>query len=249
MVSLDRSGLISGGKPNICLHSNSIDQQITFCITYSSQFQQVVRIVKRHLPLLCTHDQPHNIMGSGVRFINKKAQTLGTMLSPSLYINPTGNSQTWLTTKGFFRCGHKVCTACKFAKPNSHIFSFASNKNFPVKDYINCNTKHTVYLISCSVCRVQYVGCTAGPLKICIRRHLSDSIKSTISQISMASRHFLEAHRGDNSTFSFMGIARFCLSIRRGDLNKQLLLRESKWIFDLSTRVPSGLNVKQDVLY
>lgn len=163
MASVDRSRLISGSRCNIGSHSNSTDRSITFCTTYSSQFLQIVRIIKHYLLLLCTHDQLHDIMGSGVRFISKKAPTLGTMISPSLYINLTGTSQTWLTMKGFFSCGYKVCSACKFAKPNSHFSSFANNKNFPVKGYINCNTKHTVYLLSCSLCKVQYVGCTTGP--------------------------------------------------------------------------------------
>lgn len=45
-----------------------------------------------------------------------------------------------------------------------------------------------------------------------------------VSQVSMASRHLLDVHKGNTSTFSFMGIERVHLSARGGDLNKQLLL-------------------------
>lgn len=122
-----------------------------------------------------------------------------------------------LPQRAFFQCGHKICTACKFAKPDKHFSSFSNGRCFPVRKYINCNTKHSIYLISCLQSKIQYVGCTTGPLKIRIRRQLSDSARRTLSQISIASRHVLDIHGGDTSNFSFMGIKRVRLSVSGGD--------------------------------
>lgn len=75
-----------------------------------------------------------------------------------------------------------------------------------ILSYINCNTKFVVYLITCQEYRVQYVGCTTTPLKVRIRRHLSDSHNPLALNISSVSRHFAQIHKGDITSFTFSGI-------------------------------------------
>lgn len=78
---------------------------------------------------------------------------------------------------------------------------------------------------------------------------MSDVGRNMALNISAVSRHFQVQHAGDVSSFRFQGIERVFRPIRGGDHYRKLLSREAKWIFDLDTREPRGMNVQQDIRY
>lgn len=105
----------------------------------------------------------------------------------------SSNSQkTWLSTKGFYQCGHNVCKVCHFAQVTKTFSptSYEALRPHTIKRYINCDSKFIIYLVTCTPCKLQYVGCTSNPLKVRIRRHLSDVANSTVYSISAVSKYF-----------------------------------------------------------
>lgn len=48
---------------------------ITFCTGYSAQYKQIVKIVRKHLPVLNNNDNLRQILKNGVQFISKRATT------------------------------------------------------------------------------------------------------------------------------------------------------------------------------
>lgn len=90
---------------------------------------------------------------------------------------------------------------------NLHLYSSYSKGTTPqIKSSIVCHTKFVIHLNSCNLCQVQYIGCTTTPLKVWIRRHLSDIQKVHAVNISAVSKLFQEVHVGNTTSFSFMGI-------------------------------------------
>lgn len=51
------------------------------------------------------------------------------------------------------------------------------------------------------------------------------------------------------TTLMFSGIEKVTKPLRGGDLHRKLFNRESFWIYNLHTRSPNGLNVRQDLMY
>lgn len=127
----------------------------------------------------------------------------------------------------------------------------ANHRSFDIVSFINCNTKNVIYLAECVACQIQYVGCTSNSLKTRIRRHISDSRKTTFgtSGISNLSRHFAITHKGDTKDLRVCGIERVRSHPRGGNMRDRLLLREANWIFNLESRVPHGLNLCSDILF
>lgn len=123
-----------------------------------------------------------------------------------------------LITKGCNRCGHLKCIACNHIQVTHQFTSVNNNKHYLIDSYINCNTKNVVYLATCTLCQLQYVGCTSTPLKIRIRRHLSDIRNINSVNVSGISRHFKQVHKGEITGFSFCGIEQIFPDIRGGDL-------------------------------
>ncbi|OCT72008.1 hypothetical protein XELAEV_18034989mg [Xenopus laevis] len=60
--------------------------------------------------------------------------------------------------------------------------------------------------------------------------------------LSTVAKHFRENHNAESNTLSFWAIEQIHLGIRGGDLEQQLLQRESYWIFNLNTVFPYGIN-------
>lgn len=171
-----------------------------------------------------------SILEEGVQFVSRRAPTLGCLISPSLFTSSHPN-HNWLSTKGFHSCGQAKCTVCQFAKNAQNFTSTVyGTSSFSIRSYLNCNTKYVIYLVTCTSCRLQYIGWT--PLKVCIRRHLSDINRLYVSNLSMVSRHFLQIQ----ASFSFSGIERVLQPTRGGNHRKLLFKRESMWIFTMDTR-------------
>lgn len=236
-----------------CSHKPKTDRPmpLTFITTHSPHFNEIKNIINKYLPILMQDVDFSRILQEPVRFSTKRAPTIGDRVSPSLFPRPKQSQHTWLGTKGFYRCGHRVCKACKHAAPGK-CFASLSDTTLPphtIGSYINCNTRNVVYSIECKSCHLQYIGHTSNPLKTRIRRHLSDITNLTAVGISAASKHFVVAHGGDVKDFIYRGIEKVHMPKRGGDIIKKLYSREAYWILTLNSRSPLGLNVRQDILY
>lgn len=178
---------------------------------------------------------------NSVRFVARKATTVWNMVSPSLFPKKKKDSTTWLSMLVFYRCGHNRCLACEVTAV-SKTFSSTSLPELP--PFRNDSAKWVIYLITCQICSVQYVGCTSNPLKVRIRRHLSDATNLDALGVSAASRHFIDVHQIDLCGFSFIRIERVFRDPRGGDMKRAPLMRETRWTFDLGTSSPAGLNIR-----
>lgn len=118
---------------------------ITFYTVYSPQFKQVVAIIKKHLLLLTVEDDMRDILETD------------NLVSPSLHISKNMHERHWLNVSGFFGCGHKRCTACKYANNTDTFQSITNKSRHHIKSFINCNSKCVIYLINYTACKLQYV--------------------------------------------------------------------------------------------
>lgn len=168
-----------------------------------------------------------------------RAPTLGRSLSPSLFSSKTVH-HGWLTFKGTFKCGIKSCIYCGFIKTGQCVTSCSNSREFEIKSFMNCNTKHIVYVITCTLCNIQYVGRTIRRLRDCLRDHLYDI--STNKNTNVA-RHWNNVHFRDTSSLAIQGMEQVTTPIRGGDRFRSLCKREVFWIFSLQTKIPSGLKL------
>ncbi|OCT81036.1 hypothetical protein XELAEV_18027850mg [Xenopus laevis] len=162
---------------------------------------------------------------------------------PVLY----GDESLWkLYNKGTYKCGSNRCVTCESLYVSSVFVSSSTGRAFDVNSYINCNTKFVVYLLNCSKCEIQYVGCITRSLKCRMREHINQITSGSESTV-VVSRHFLECGRSDITKLKIQGIEKNEPSVRGGDLTAKLFHREAFWIFTLGTRQPVGLNLKFDI--
>ena len=238
--SIPRTDLLQGSRKSA---PTSFDNTPVFSTPFSLEFQKIKNIVAKYLPILYNDPAYNTILSRGFKAVSRRAPTLGRSLSPSLFTSKTIH-HNWLSFKGTFKCGIKSCIYCGFIKTGPNVTSCSNGREFEIKSFINCNTKHTVYVISCTACNIQYVGRTIRRLRDRLRDHLYDI---STNKKTNAARHWNTEHFQDTSSLVIQGMENVKTPIRGGNKFRALCKREVFWIFSLQTRIPSGLNFEWDV--
>ncbi|OCT74059.1 hypothetical protein XELAEV_18033022mg [Xenopus laevis] len=68
-------------------------------------------------------------------------------LAPSMF-KAGSSSETWLHSRGMYRCGSTWCVTCKVVVISDTFECSVTRETDQIKSYINCNTKAVVYLIT-----------------------------------------------------------------------------------------------------
>lgn len=94
------------------------------------------------------------------------------------------SGSNWLYFKGNYKYGMKGCDYCRYIKKVQGVCSSPTVKTFDITSFINCNTKFLIYVITCDLCHIQYVGRTTRRLKdLGLYDHLYDIEKKTNPQM------------------------------------------------------------------
>lgn len=224
-------------------NSLSLQNVPTFSTPYSLEITKIRNTVTKYLPILCNDPVYHEILSGGIRSVSRRAPTLGSSLSPSLFLG-TQPGAYWLYFKGNFKCGIRGCNYCHHIKKGKQVRSCTNGKSFDISSFINCNTRFLIYLITCDVCQIQYVGRTTRRLKDRLYDHLFDIEKNRPTNVA---KHWNLIHFKDTSSLSIQGIEKIVTPKRGGDRFRMLCKREVFWIFSLHTRIPHGLNFEWDI--
>ncbi|OCT72372.1 hypothetical protein XELAEV_18035350mg [Xenopus laevis] len=223
-------------------HKKDYGQKISFITRYSRQYKKIVKRVKKFLPILYADGDFCAALDPGIGCVARRAYTLGDLLSPSLYReNENRKQDDFLRFNGCFKCGQIRCITCKYLKTSKEFNSTVTKNVYRIKQYINCCSKGIVYLITCTKCGKQYVGCTIRSLKERIREHINQVSNIKLSNKTNVTRHFYECNGSNLQYLSIQGIEQIKTGIRGGDLLMKLKKREVYWIFHLQTRLPLGL--------
>ena len=128
-------------------------------------------------------------------------------------------------------CGVPRCSLCKSIAFTNSFKSNVTGHTYNINTQMNCNSTHTIYLITCTKCQKQYVGETARKLKERINNHRSDIRTKKRTAVGI---HFNKAaHSFNNFSITPLEIEVDITSRRN---------KEISYINTLQTRYPLGLN-------
>ena len=146
--------------------------------------------------------------------------------------------------KGIFLC-NKRCQMCQNQHiiPGKHFHCTVTNKNYKIRQHLDCNVRNVIYLITCNSCQKQYVGSTTN-LKTRFTNYKSN-IKLVNKSCSCV-QHFGKVHNWSN--FRIQPIEKVYLQddMQSSEKEKKLLARERFWMAELRT-IYYGLNDRDDI--
>ena len=149
------------------------------------------------------------------------------LLVSSRFIKPN-------TRVGSYPCG-KPCATCPLMASTTSFKSTATGMEFRIKGSYNCQTSNAVYLITCNLCHLQYVGQTRNTINTRFRGHAN--VIRRKDQAKPVGTHFsLTDHSEHNVTITVM-------NNNDNWRTSQRLRTEEGYIGILSTLQPGGLNI------
>ena len=74
-------------------------------------------------------------------------------------------------SKGTVLCDNRSCQDCKYLEPGERFYSYRTGKSYTINYQLDCNNSNVVYLLSCKVCHVQYVGSTTTKFRLRFDNH------------------------------------------------------------------------------
>jgi hypothetical protein len=135
---------------------------------------------------------------------------------------------------GAYKCNSPRCHTCDHLTPTNQFSSTYTRRNYRITDRLNCKSQNIIYLITCTQCRLQYVGETARPLADRLANH-----KSTI-------RHFKDTPIATHFNQHDHAIRDLKITpieqIKHTDSRGPRLERERYWMEELMSYSPFGIN-------
>jgi len=131
------------------------------------------------------------------------------------------------------KCKHPLCNCCKSIQENNTFTSTTTKQTYSVETSMNCNSSYIIYLITCTHCKLQYVGQTNRKLKDRLNDHKSNTRTNKQTTVGI---HFRSSPH-DITNLQIIPIEQI-----EHNNQHQILIREQFWINTLQTKYPKGLN-------
>lgn len=143
---------------------------------------------------------------------------------------------------GSFPC--LSCINCKWMQKGNTFVHPSTGVEYPIKKYLTCNSDWSVYILWCPW-GCLYVGETTCDIKTRLNNH-----KYTIrkGRLDLPVSKFFFEKRHNEWDLKFMVLDRIPPLKKGGDCLTLLKKRELRWIYELGTLIPGGLNVEFKVL-
>ena len=152
-------------------------------------------------------------------------------------VPPTNDSSIPPIQQGIFRCTSRCVTCQEHILESDSFKSHTTGAHHKIRGHITCTTSNIIYLISCRICGIQYIGETKNSLKKRFYGHRS-TVKTQKLDTPVGQHFNLPNH--SISDMILQGIE--ALANRRESVR---LSREKMWIKRVHTIHPHGLNIQE----
>ena len=154
---------------------------------YNPIIKHLQTVIRNNLPMLYSDPKMKNIFPEGsINITYKRGKSLRELISASMFPQAQVESRSIVSKCKSKRCD--ICQNCFVCK--DEFTCTVTGKTYKVRGKLCCTSSNVIYLISCKLCKEQYVGSTfKDNFKPRFRAHKSDVI--TGKDTSGVAKHFL----------------------------------------------------------
>ena len=128
---------------------NKMENRIALVVTYSNAFRNLSTTLQKNF----------NILYSDLLVAYRSARNLKNFFVRSK-VYPLER------TVGSSKCGSKRCQVCLNVSETDIFESFQTKRQYKINHHLDCNDKCLIYLLSCKICGLQYVGSTTDRFRL-----------------------------------------------------------------------------------
>ena len=162
---LDRSTLLD--KPNPQPRDKSDEERFFLITTYNPSSPNFADILTKNWEILSTSEDTAFLSGSKIIYGFRRNQNLKDRLckarvnyNPNSITNPRDINVTLPRSQSNKICKNPRCRYCPLLNTTGRVTSTSTGRSYTCLKNITCKSDNLVYLISCKVCKSQYVGQT-----------------------------------------------------------------------------------------
>ena len=146
--------------------------QVTTVLTIASEKRRLILLVTTYHPRL---KDLSSLIKRNVQYLyaDQKVKKVFTP-APFVSFRSARNLKSFLVRSkvypldrkvGSEKCNGKRCLVCLNVAETNTFESFRIKKQYKINYNFNCNDKSLIYLLSCKICGLQYVGFTTDPFR------------------------------------------------------------------------------------
>jgi hypothetical protein len=134
--------------------------------TYGLNNFSLMKTVLKYAPMLLRHPETVHIAREGFLSAQRQTPNLRSLLVRSRFRSTPKRPRKW-------GCGpcKDHCMNCQYMERTSSILVTRTNKTYELHGTYDCTTSNVVYVITCKLCKVQYVGETQNKLLTRMAQH------------------------------------------------------------------------------
>ena len=143
--------------------------------------------------------------------------------------------------RGHNFCNRKLCRYCPRLNKSGSFYCLQTDSTYKCMKNISCRSSNLIYCVTCTICKMQYVGQTMLRLKDRFVNHFCDIQNN--DQTKALGRHF---SRRDHNGVKDMEISVVEFIKKPPRSPEASIIRdrvEKRWIHLLRCPAPSGLNI------
>ena len=207
-------------------------QRVPLVINYHPNFKQAPSILHKNWNLIQKDQTLSKLFPSTPVTAYRRPKSLRDILVKA-NIKKKSNS----SPGGYTRCNRTNCLCCKAALTESTFQSAVTQEKFTIYSHASCKTQNCIYLLTCGICKIQYVGQTITPFNKRLNNHRS---WCTTGKNCPVTRHVKsKGHPFKNFKFQI-------IDQNVNWSNDTLDQRENFWIHQLCTLEQGGLNERDE---
>ena len=233
---MDRQSLL---YPN----QNKAEPHPTFYLinTFNPTNPLTMGIIRKHWHLLQLSDTPTVFNNTPVQGYRKGLNMKDKLIKAKFTLEPP--TPITIPRERYPICRKFPCKICMDMIKTKSFYSHSTQRRYKTNltDKPNCQISNLIYLITCNICKKQYVGETKRTFETRIKEHLADIKHNRYKPVS---RH-MNNHNNHKITFQIISVIHNDPS--KTNTTKIRKDREMYWIHQLRTITPRGLNVREDV--
>ncbi len=251
---LDRS-LLLDKPPTQSSQQTSEEQKFFLITTYNPASPHFRDIVSKNWDILKTSDDTNFLANSRTIFGFRRNQNLRDKLVRArvkVKYDPDTDSHISILneshgplSENINKCKNRSCRYCPLLNKSGKVKSTSTGRSYATLKNITCKSSNLVYLITCKVCNLQYVGQTYRTLSERFQGHFND-ISNNRHWKAIGEHYNKSNHQGWKDCE--ISVLYFC-PINPGKKNQinsrateNRKCMERYWQFQLQTLSPQGLN-------
>ena len=203
---------------------------ISFTVTYHPGLPNIGGMLRKLHPVLHSSQRCRNAITEVPMVAFRRPKCLSDYLVGAKFRSDAKEEIT-----GTSRCeSNFLCVGRTFR-------SKTNGKDFRINYNLNCNSENVVYLITCKVCGIQYVGSTTTTFRFRFNNHKSRiHAPLKLSSGNKSNDDFLYQHFHSSGHLGLTHLSIQLIDRAKGE--RELRKKEGQWMYRLETLRPQGLN-------